>query len=311
MNNNYEKKKLIKDLHIKDIVLKEEELAEYSGSDRVIPASELKEELSMGDESIFSLKTGIPSMDRILDGVECGELVVVTGLSGEGKTTFLMTLTNNMADLGTKSVWFTLEVTPRQFLKKITARTDKIPEFFIPKDNADNTLAWIEARILESKTKYQTKVVFIDHINMIYSLEQSRGNISLEIADLVAKIKQIAIKYNQIIFLVAHCKDPEDKKEPTQRSIRDSGMIVRLADTVLGVWRIRNDAAPDNTVLKELDETDNQAKVRIWKNRRTGKVGYFFMEHKDHYLTEIDKIAELDTFVKELKKPKLWEKIEQ
>lgn len=289
-------KKLIKDLPIKELVLKEEELYWYKGEDRVVSSTELIEELSHTNESIFALNTGIPSMDRILGGVECGELIVVTGLTGEGKTTFLMTITNNMAQEGVKSVWFTLEVTPRQFMKKITMRSPNIPEFYIPKDNSDNSLAWIEARILESKAKYNSKVVFIDHINMIYSLEQTKGNVSLEIADLVAKIKQIAIKYNQVVFLIAHCKDPLDKKEPTQRDIRDSGMISRLADTVMGIWRVRNDSDPTDTLLKVLDENDNQSKIRIWKNRRTGKLGYFFMEHKDHYLTEIDKSDSLDKF---------------
>lgn len=294
------KKKMIKDLPITQIIDKEEELYEYAGEDRIVPASELQQELSKTEDSIFSLKTGIKSMDRILDGVECGELVVVTGLSGYGKTTFLMTLTNNMAEIGAKSVWFTLEVTPRQFLRKMSMRTDNLPEFYIPRDNTDNSLHWIEERILEAKTKYDCKVVFIDHINMIYSLEQSKGNVSLEMADLVAKIKQIAIKYNQVIFLVAHCKDTIDNKEPTERDIRDSGMIVRLADTVMGIWRIRNDSEPNDTKLKVLDEGDNQAKVRIWKNRRTGKLGYFFMEHNNHYLHEISKDA-LEAFNQPLK----------
>ncbi len=306
MQKSYEKKKYIKDLQIKDLVLKEEELYNYKGEDRVVSSQELIDELGHTEESIFSLKTGIPSMDRILDGVECGELIVVSGLSGYGKTTLLMTLTNNLADAGVKSVWFTLEVTPRQFMKKITARQSSVPEFFIPKDNSDNSLAWIEARILESKTKYNSKVVFIDHINMIYSLEQSKGNVSLEIADLVAKIKQIAIKYNQVIFLVAHCKDPLESKEPTERDIRDSGMIVRLADTVMGVWRVRNDADPTDTKMRVLDEEDNQSKVRIWKNRRTGKLGYFFMEHNNHYLSEIDKTSHLNAFVKELQQKPLY-----
>jgi len=296
-------KKLIKDLPIKELILKEDELYNYNGEDKVVPAQELIDELALTNDSLYCLNTGIPSMDRILEGVECGELIVVTGLSGYGKTTFLMTLTNNMADLDIKAVWFTLEVTPRQFMKKITMRTKNIPEFYIPRDNTDNSLHWIEARIFEAKTKYNCKVVFIDHINMIYSLEQSKGNVSLEIADLVAKIKQIAIKYNLVIFLVAHCKDSIDNKEPVERDIRDSGMISRLADIVMGIWRIRNDSDPDSVKLKVLDENDNQAKVRIWKNRRTGKLGYFFMEHHNHYLTEIRKISDLDAFDDDLPKP--------
>jgi len=302
-------KKLIKDLGVKDMVLREEELYNYKGEDRVIKANELKQELSKVDDSLFHLNTGIPSLDRILDGVECGELIVVTGISGHGKTTFLMTLTTNMAELGYKALWFTLEVTPRQFLKKISMRTNNLPMFFIPRENTDNSISWIEEKIVEARAKYgnekdgNVNVVFIDHINAIYSLEQSRGNVSLEIADMVAKIKQIAIKYNLVIFLVAHCKDPVNNAEPVERDIRDSGMIVRLADTTIGVWRVKNSQDPTSTRLEVLDEDDNQTKVRIWKNRRTGKLGYFFMEHKDHYLTEIDKSTTFDKFVKEIKKP--------
>ena len=281
-----ENKKLIKDLPIEKVIKKEEELYEYKGSDRVVPAKELAEELKKTEDSIFTVNTHIPSMDRILEGVECGELIVITGLSGQGKTSLMMTLTDNMAHHGDKTVWFSLEVTPRQLLKKISARTDNVPEFYIPRENTDNTIKWIEERIVEAKVKYNTKVVFIDHINAIFSLENTRGNISLEIGDLVAKIKQIALKHDLVVFLVAHCKDPIDNKEPNERSIRDSGMILRLADVAMGIWRVKNNT--ESKRLEELDEEDNWAKVRVWKNRRTGKLGWWYMEHKDHYLEEVE-----------------------
>lgn len=280
-----ENKKLIKDLSTSELSLKEDELYEYKGEDRVVSAQELYDELLLSDDAIFNFKTGIPSMDRILEGVECGELVVITGLSGQGKTTLMMTLTNNMAQAGVKSVWFTLEVTPRQFLKKMMASTNTIPDFFVPRENTTNTIKWIEERIVESSVKFNTKVVFIDHINMIYSLEASKGNVSLEIGDLVAKIKQIALKHNLIIFLVAHCKDPMDNKEPTERSIRDSGLILRFADIAMGIWRVKNGKESDR--LEELEEDDTWAKLRIWKNRRTGKLGRMYFTHNNHFLLEV------------------------
>jgi len=295
------KKKLIKDLQVSELYKKEEELFNYNGADKVIPASELQTELNLSDESIFRFNTGIKTLDRILEGVECGELIVITGLTGEGKTTTMMTLTKNMAELGAKACWFTLEVTPRQFLKKMSSRMGVLPTFFLPKENTENTLDWIEERIVESNVKYGTKVVFIDHLNAIFSLEQFKGNLSLEIGDMVAKIKDMAIKHNQIIFLVAHCKDTVENKEPTKHSIRDSGMIIRLADTILGIWRIQNNAPRDDTKLREIGEEDNQAKVRIWKNRRAGKLGTFFVEHKDHYLEEIEKVDDLTKLTQELK----------
>lgn len=274
----------IKDLGGDKYYDKEKELSEYKGEDRVVSSLELAEELKQTDDSIFTIKTDIPSMDRILEGVECGELIVITGLSGGGKTSLMMTITANMANNGVKSVWFTLEVTPRQFIKKITAKTGNIPEFYMPHENTDNTLKWIEERIVESQVKYNAKVVFIDHINAIFSIINSGGNVSLEIGDLVANIKQMAIKHNLVVFLVAHCKDPIDNKEPNERSIRDSGMILRLADTALGIWRVKNDK--ESTRLEEIEEEDTWAKVRIWKNRRNGILGWWYMEHNKHYLVE-------------------------
>lgn len=308
MENRKLNKRFIKDLSPRELLAEEKRLSEYKGEDRVVSSQELHEELQKTEDSVIKIKTGIKSLDRLTEGIELGELIIVTGLSGQGKTTLLTTLTQNIAINGFKSVWFTLEVTPRQFMKKISARSKEVPEFFIPRENTESTIKWIEERIVESNVKYNTNVVFIDHINAIFSLDRiNTGNVSLELGDLAQKIKDIALKHNQAIFLVAHCKDPVDNKEPNERSIRDSGMILRIADITMGIWRVKNTSSPDVNRLEEIEEDDTQAKVRVWKNRRTGKVGKFFMDHKDHYLVEIEKLNDLDKLTKELKKPTLYE----
>jgi replicative DNA helicase len=188
------------------------------------------------------------------------------------------------------TAWFTLEVTPQQFIRKMKLRGE-IPLFYLPNENSQNNIKWLEERIVESVAKYNTRVIFIDHIHMIMSLARYQTNISLEIGDLVQRIKQLAIKYNLIVYLIAHCLD--NKVSPTdeirKEDIRDSGMIVRIADMVLGVWRINND--DDMTVNKRpkyLEEHDNKAKLRVLKNRRTGKLGAIALYHYEHTLTEHD-----------------------
>lgn len=268
----------------------EKELAKYEGEDRIVPSEELATKLDKIPSRSF--KMGVPSMDRILEGVEPGELIVVTGPSGQGKTTFLMSLTKNMEE---KSAWFTLEVTPKQFLKKIIARDDKLPSFYLPAKNVENNIDWLLTRIIEAKVKFDTNIVFIDHLHQIFSIERVKNNTSLEIGDVVAQIKKIAIDYGLTIFLIAHNKDRMDMKEPQMADIRDSGMICRLADTVMGIWRVPNlkngetmEEKAKVSRVRECGETDNWAKVRIWKNRREGKLGFWFMRHDKHYLSEID-----------------------
>jgi replicative DNA helicase len=299
----------------------DEEIESYAGVDRIVTSREMALELDKTDESVFNVKTGFPMIDRLLNGVEAGELIVVTGPTGEGKTTWLMSVTTNMARSGVDSVWFTLEVTPRQFIKKITKANggdkDKLPAFYLPHagfDDIDPSMVrkfkqsrkrdlqmidWIEMKIIEAKLKAAkaggaVKAIFIDHMHQIFSLERIERNVSLELGDMVAKIKQIAVDQNLIIFLIAHSKDDPNgtNREPRKEDIRDSGLISRLADTIVGVWRIPNDDDGSSTRRKALEDGDNKSKIRIFKNRREGTMGYVTAYHNDHMLVEIDKNRE-------------------
>jgi replicative DNA helicase len=289
----------------KELFESEVKLSEYSGEDRVISSHEIFEELSKTEESMFKVPTGVPALDRILGQTEAGELIILTGPTGEGKTTLAITITRNIAYKGILSLWFTLEVTPRQFIKKIIGKIQDIkhlPLFYMPSKNTDNQIKWIEERIIEAKSKYDVRVVFIDHIHQIFSLDKMRfSNVSLELGDLVGRIKQIAIEQNLVIFLIAHTKDdPQGSttKEPGKESIRDSGLISRLADSIIAVWRIPTfptvSEAVKLTSRRAIGEKDNWAKVRVLKNRRDGVLGTAIMECKDHYFTELDIKKEIE-----------------
>lgn len=272
----------------KELAEMEEKLFTYEGEDKIISSIELAKELEKTDESIFRVSTGIPEMDRILNCVEAGEMIAVTGPTGEGKTTLLMTITSHMAKAQINTVWFTLEVTPRQFLSKLKMGSDEMPLFYLPSKNTDNQITWLEERIIEAKVKYNAQVVFIDHLHQIYSMammDNSR-NFSLEIGDLAAKIKSIALEHNVTIFLITHSKDDPQgsSREPRKEDIRDSGLISRLADSIIGVWRIPNNDDGHGTRRKEINEDDIKTKVRVFKNRREGTMGWFVMYHDKHIL---------------------------
>ena len=180
----------------------EDSLVHYDGDDRIVSSHELAQELEEQPASLHA--TGVASIDRILGGgVEPGELILVSGPTGEGKTTLLMSITRNMAQRGIPGLWFTLEVTPKAFIRKMRKNVgDNMPLFYMPKRNTDNQLEWLEKRIVEAKVKYNPQVVFIDHVHQIFSLHKAQGkNLSLEIGDMVGAIKQMAIDHHLIIFL--------------------------------------------------------------------------------------------------------------
>lgn len=271
---------------------KEEALAIYEGEDRVVSSLELAKDLDV--DSLVVEKSGVPSLDRITGGFEAGEMVIVSGPTGEGKTTLLMSITRNMAWKDIPAVWFTLEVTPKAFIRKIknSIGEHKMPLFYMPSRNTENHLEWLEDRIIEAKVKYDAKVVFIDHIHQIFSLHRVKSSsISLEIGDMVGKIKQMAIDHHLVIFLIAHTRDNAEKPnaEPRKEEIRDSGLISRLADSIILVWRVQNkDTLETHRRPQALEEDDRQAKVRVVKNRREGKLGTFMMTlQEDGMLAEV------------------------
>lgn len=269
----------------------EKKLHDYQGEDRMVSSHELAEELKNVEDASFITPTGIKSLDRLHDGgIEAGEVWIFSGPSGEGKTTMTMTITQNMAAAGVKTAWFTLEVTPRQFIQKIQSRSSEIPLFYLPHENMDPVISWLEERIVEARVKYDCKVFFIDHLQQIFSMAvmQKNANLSWEIGDLMAKIKQLAVAHNIAIILIAHTKDDPtgSSREPRKEDIRDSGLVQRLADSIIMIWRVPNDDDIASTRRKTLSEEDRKAKVRVVKNRRTGKQGTWFMTHEKHYLEE-------------------------
>lgn len=64
-----------KQIKSKELALLEKTLAEYQGEDRIISSHELAEDLKKTEDSAFVIKTRVPSIDRILNGVEAGELL--------------------------------------------------------------------------------------------------------------------------------------------------------------------------------------------------------------------------------------------
>lgn len=292
----------------KEFFERDQKAREYSGPDRVVASGEVAEDLKLTAEASYRVNTGFPSLDRILNGVEAGEMIVVSGPTSGGKTTFLMSITQNMARENVACAWFTLEVTPRQFISKIS-NDGTLPNFYLPKKGFEDVpkdfiqeferdngrsfqmFDWIEFKIIEASVKFNTRVIYIDHIHQLFSLAkigQSR-NMSAEVGDLVAKIKNLAVQHNLVIFLIAHNRDDAENKnkDPYMESVRDSGLIIRYADTVIGIWRVSNqDADIRSQRISTINEDDNKSKIRVWKNRREGTRGAFYAYHSNHYLTE-------------------------
>lgn len=261
---------------IKLYTSKEDRMAKYDGEDRVISSHEFKRDLEKTkDRRLHSFKSQFPKLDKITEGFETGELIVISGYTGHGKTSFCQSLTVNFEKQGINTLWFSYEMPARQFLLKF----QNLPLFYLPKELKESTLKWIEDRIIEAKIKYDIRVVIIDHLHFLLDFIRTKYP-SLEIGTIVRSLKALAMTHNLVIFLVAHTSMPKGKGSPGLGDIRDSSFITQEADSAMVIQRI---------LPRGKNIYGNDAWLTILKHRRMGTIGRKVkLLYKDKQFYEVD-----------------------
>lgn len=249
---------------------REQRLVSYEGEDRVIRTSEALESYKRDNPVEPPMKSKLPSLDSHLTGFYPGQLVLISGITGAGKTLLAQTITGSLTEQVAYPLWFSYEVALDDFAGCFDVSYQKY--FTMPAKMKGNSVEWIEERIVESKLKFNTKAVFIDHIHFI--VPPGKENMSQIIGQVVRQLKLIAIEHKVVVFLIAHLLKLAPDVEPGLGHVRDSSFLEQEADTVLYVYRLPTDKTI--TVLK------------IAKNRKRGivderipliKTGNRYFEH--------------------------------
>jgi replicative DNA helicase len=242
-------------MSIADQITLEQKLAVYTGEDRVESANTVLKLYRQDRPQAEPFKSKLPTLDRKTDGFYPGQLIVISGITGQGKTTLAQTFTFALSEQLACPLWFSYEVDCSDFLRVFPG--DYPEHIFMPLKLKSNTLTWVEERIIESRLKYNTRAVFIDHLHYLVSMNPKQ-NASFMIGETVRGLKQLALKHRVVMFLVAHMQKTKNDEEPGLGHIRDSSFVEQEADTVVYVWRQKENKSV--TVLK------------IAKNRKRGLI---------------------------------------
>lgn len=242
--------------NIEDVVSHEQKLLNYSGKDRVVSFNEKIKLLESEKRTEIVIMTGIPGLDLLVNGARGGELIIISGPTKGGKTTFCRTLTRNFIKQKVKSLWFSFEMGAKELFNSFP----QIPEAYLPAELSGRSTDWIFRRCEESKLKYNTRAVFIDHLHFLVDMDKIR-NPSLEIGALVRKIKRVAVDLNLIVFLVCHIAKIKLNEEPTESDLRDSSFIAQDADTTWMIFRKR---------MHGTNDFGAESRLSVRNHRRTG-----------------------------------------
>ena len=228
---------------------------------------------------------GIKIFDDAMDGgFRGGDVVVVSGETSQGKTTFSQYMTIMQSEEGVPSIWFSYEMSTyylgEQFNKMGVDVNDEDFLVYAPKKLDKWSIMNSISIIRESISEYACKFVFIDHLHYLIPLNESK-NTSLMVGGVLRELKSLAVELDVVIVLLAHTKKLGEDEELTLNSMRDSSLIAQEADSVFLVQRLKQ---PKKRMMVEVSGSKytNQTKIELAKVRRTGRVCYQVFDFVNH-----------------------------
>lgn len=220
------------------------------------------------DESQY-LHTGIKKLDKAIVGLGMGQLVVVTGIRGGGKTTFIGQIVCNFINNGYSGLLCSFEMSNPRLKKWLNVQalgeynlTQQISvtgkEYYEPKTQAlkEKVESWINERLevydnlsfnvhkvaqdIEARLKENPSIKFIilDNLMKLDSDELKDDKYKAQ-SKLVKDLQVYAQSRGICVILVAHPN--KVKTLPRIEDVGGSGDIINTADTVLLIHRVTRD----------------------------------------------------------------------
>lgn len=264
--------------------------------DAISEAMEILEARRKSPDGITGVPSGFMEVDKVTAGFQPGNLIIVAGRPGMGKTAFVLSLARNVAVGAKRGVaFFSLEMPTSELVfrlisaeaeveneKLTTGNLDSIDYNKISAkirnfetapltidDNASATVLEIRAKCRRLKSQDMLDLVIIDYIQLISGPDHLKGNREQTIAYISRSLKQMAKELKvPVIGLAQLSRKVEERgkedKIPQLSDLRESGSLEQDADMVIFLYR------PEYYKLEQDENgqpTKDVGRVIIAKNR--------------------------------------------
>ena len=113
------------------------------------------------------IKTGYPKLDSFAGGLTRGEITIIGGRPGHGKTTVMVNMLANVLDAGYKAMFFSRELPNAELLKKIICLESQQLSYGMVRKNifSEDALQIVNSTLEKIKTKYSNdRFLMFDNI---------------------------------------------------------------------------------------------------------------------------------------------------
>jgi replicative DNA helicase len=258
-------------------------------------------------ENVTGVPTGFAELDDLTAGLHPGDLIIIAGRPGMGKTALALNIAQHAAiDKHKPVAVFSLEMAREQLVirmlcaearvdahklrsgylgaadwPKLTAAAGRIADapIFID-DTAALTVLELRAKARRLKRDQGLQMVIVDYLQLMRgrgeadTREQEISEISRSLKALAKEMRVPVIALSQLSRAV----ESRTERRPQLSDLRESGAIEQDADLVMFVYR------PE--VYGQTDENRNMAKIIVSKQRNgpTGDVDLVFLKEYTRFV---------------------------
>jgi replicative DNA helicase len=253
-------------------------------------------ELSNKKGGLIGSSTGFTDLDKKLQGIQNGDLIIVAGRPSMGKTSFAMNIAENVLtndDTEGAVLIFSLEMPGESLTTRMLSgmskldqqnvrsgmlRDDQLKILLEEGERLKNLPLWIDDSSLLTPMELRAKarrlarsegglsLIVVDYLQLM-QLPTSAENRVNQISEISRSLKSLAKELDVPVVALSQLNravEQRPNKRPIMADLRDSGAIEQDADVILFIYR--------DEVYNEDSEQGNKAEIIIGK-QRNGPIG--------------------------------------
>ena len=277
----------------------------------------------MNPGTVSGVPYGFTALDRLTSGAQEGDLIIIAGRPGMGKSLFAGEIINRGAQQGFPSALFSAEMLAAQYGKrtlssyarvnhsktrtgqmedadwgKLTAAAGKLSDrdiYIVDKEKL--TLKEIIATAELLKRKHGMKSMAVDYLQLIRGKNIKGQSREQEVSQISFEMKNLAKRLEIPVFLLSQLNREVEKREdkrPILSDLRESGSIEQDADVVMMLYRPEHYFTDDKINMLYPNWGDSQPTTIknlmecIITKGRDIKTGMVFLKSEMKYLSISD-----------------------
>lgn len=270
------------------------------------------------DTKMRGVPSGFTELDRVTNGFQKSDLIILASRPGMGKTAFALTLARNMAvGFNTPIAFFSLEMSSIQLVTRLISAETQLKSEKLRKGDLQDfewqqlntkirnledakifiddtpalTIFELRAKCRRMKAQSNIQMIFVDYLQLMVGQQEHKGNREQEISQISRSLKSLAKELDVPIMALSQLSRAVETragdKKPILSDLRDSGAIEQDADLVIFIYR------PEYYQLNEDDKgnpTAGLANINIAKHRN-GALANIELR----FIADFAKFAEVDS----------------